>query len=192
MDSQNLITKYRNASNDKKINLILRYFQDYPRLMEGIGENIYALICVESQKRKHQNSNQELGISVRGSGTSDPTAREAIKMTMIRKALENGELDELRACNISEEYIADAKMLYSMREDYEHIQRMIKLMAQCGKPLLEDVLIEHKDYMTIAQTEHLSYETVRSRCRRAKDEIKRMAAYYFYKKYSMKEADNEQ
>lgn len=192
MATQNLIDKYRNASNEKKIDLILKNFKDYPRLMEGIGESIYALIFVESQQKRHSNSNQELGINVRGSGTSDPTAQEAINMTMIRKALRNGEFDDLRACDVSEEYIEDVKMLHSMREDYEQIQRLIQVMAKSGKPLLEDILIEHKDYKTIAINLHIAYETVRSRYQKAKDEIKRMAAYYFYRKYSMKEANDDQ
>ncbi len=89
------------------------------RLVEGYEQSL-SFIIKEEKARKHRQAKGDLGIRVQTSGTSDPTAKEAIDNVMIMEAIRYGDLTSVIR-DLDEEVTQIHKMevrtLRNMKED---------------------------------------------------------------------------
>ena len=90
-DEANIVKQYEDADVSERIEILIRYYPNFTRLVEGYEQNL-RLIIKEEKAYRHRQAKGELGIRVQTSGTSDLTAREAIDNVMIMEAIRSGDL----------------------------------------------------------------------------------------------------
>ena len=87
MAEKNLIKVYVNASSSKRVNLIIKNYNDFMGIVEGYTEGLRYMIECEKESN-HRHDIGELGVRVQGGSIkSDPTANKAVAKIMTTEAL---------------------------------------------------------------------------------------------------------
>lgn len=77
MAEKNLIKVYVNASSSKRVNLIIKNYNDFMGIVEGYTEGLRYMIECEKESN-HRHDIGELGVRVQGGSIkSDPTANKS-------------------------------------------------------------------------------------------------------------------
>lgn len=75
-DEANIVKQYEEANVSGRIEILIKYYPNFIRLVEGYEQSL-SFIIKEEKAYKHRQAKGELGVRVQTSGMSDPTAREA-------------------------------------------------------------------------------------------------------------------
>ena len=95
-DEANIVEQYADSDVGKRIDILIRYYPNFIRLVEGFERNL-GFIIKQEKEMKRRAAIGELGVRVQNSHISDPTAREAIDNMMIEQAIREGDLTEVIA-----------------------------------------------------------------------------------------------
>ena len=123
-DEANIVKQYEDADVTERIEILIRYYPNFTRLVEGYEQNL-SFIIKEEKAFRHRKAKGELGVRVQTSGKSDPTAREAIDNVMIMEAIRSGDLSGvLRDLDdeVTRLHEAEVATLQNMKEDYSVLQ----------------------------------------------------------------------
>ena len=89
--------------------------------MEGYEQSL-SFIIKEEKAYARKSAMEDLGVRVQTSGTSDPTAKEAIENIMIMEAIQKGNLESVTS-ELDEQvvmkYQREVVTIQNMREDYQ-------------------------------------------------------------------------
>lgn len=107
-DEANIVEQYADSDVGKRIEILIRYYPNFIRLVEGFEQSL-SFIIKQEKEMKRRAAIGELGVRVQNSHISDPTAREAIDNIMIMEAIKKGELD-----SVISELDEDVRILHEM------------------------------------------------------------------------------
>lgn len=123
-DEANIVKQYEDADVSERIEILIRYYPNFTRLVEGYEQNL-TFIIKEEKAYRHRQAKGELGVRVQTSGKSDPTAREAIDNVMIMEAIRSGDLSGVLKDlddEVTRIHEAEVATLQNMKEDYSVLQ----------------------------------------------------------------------
>ena len=90
----NIVEQYADSDIDGRIEILIRYYPNFIRLVEAFEQSL-SFIIKQEKEMKRRSSLGELGVRVQTSHLSDPTAREAIDNLMIEQAIREGDLSKI-------------------------------------------------------------------------------------------------
>lgn len=107
-DEANIVEQYADSDVGKRIEILIRYYPNFIRLVEGFEQSL-SFIIKQEKEMKRRAAIGELGVRVQNSHISDPTAREVIDNIMIMEAIKKGEPD-----SVISELDEDVRILHEM------------------------------------------------------------------------------
>ena len=107
-DEASIVEQYADSDVGKRIDILIRYYPNFIRLVEGFEQSL-SFIIKQEKEMKRRAAIGELGVRVQNSHISDPTAREAIDNIMIMEAIKKGELG-----SVISELDEDVRILHEM------------------------------------------------------------------------------
>ena len=153
-DRANIVEKYAGADVSARIELLIKYYPNFIRLVEGYEQSL-SFIIREEKAYARKSRMGDLGVRVQTSGISDPTANAAIENVMIMEAIQKGNIEEITSEldeQVSIKYQEEVMTIQDMREDYQILQNQLFYL-----PTEEaDVLIQY--FNCGRQAEKMSYE----------------------------------
>ena len=90
----NIVEQYADSDIGERIAILIRYYPNFIRLVEGFEQSL-SFIIKQEKEMKRRAAIGELGVRVQNSHISDPMAREAIDNIMIMEAIKKGELGSM-------------------------------------------------------------------------------------------------
>lgn len=183
--------EYFLADSRGKIDIILSNYITFQHQLSGIEKGIKLDIKVD-QDFRFWKERGNLGVQVRTSGYSDPTAREAIRNVELDRAFDENDLEgELEKTSEPDVFRRQIRMLHSMEEDFLIIQAVMDMLTlQDGNTL--------KDYFTcqrnrvclqnVADDKDINVKTIYQKVWRVKSKIRMNAIEKFERKYGRRTA----
>ena len=188
---QSIVDKYRRADIDTRVDIILRNYARFNKLVDGY-EKCLSIVIRNEREHKRRRENGELGVRVQTSNISDVTANTAVENVSIQEAIHEGDYNA--ALKGSEEYFihrAEIKTLLDMRDDYEIVCSQVESLDDDERTFLERYIVERESFFTIADDVNLSPEAVKSRIKRTKKVVKEGAMLFLEQKYFSDEVEIE-
>lgn len=164
MAEKNLIKVYVNASSSKRVNLIIKNYNDFMGIVEGYTEGLRYMIECEKES-SHRHDIGELGVRVQGDSIkSDPTANKAVAKIMTTEALIKCDFsgDVLKGVDRAEEFVSDAYLLRKMRNDYQLFNKQVETLG-AEKDVFEKYLTGEMSLSDIAELQNISYESAQQK-----------------------------
>lgn len=153
-DEANIVELYADADVSQRIDILIRFYPNFMRLVEGFEQSL-SFIIKEEKAYKHRQAKGDLGVRVQTSGTSDPTAREAIDNIMIMDAIRSGNLSDITReldAEVMQLHEMEVKTLQDMKEDYSILQSSFYYL----EPDAADTFVKYLECGR--KTEKLAYE----------------------------------
>ena len=75
-EEANIVEQYADADTSGRIDILIKYYPNFLRLVEGYEQSL-SYIIKQEKEYKHRAARGDLGVRVQTSEISDPTAREA-------------------------------------------------------------------------------------------------------------------
>jgi len=150
----NIVEKYAGADVPARIELLIKYYPNFIRLVEGYEQSL-SFIIKEERAYARRSQQGDLGVRVQTSGTSDPTAKAAIENIMILEAIQKGNLEEITSGlddQVSQKYEREVTTIQNMREDYQVLQNNLYYLSTEDA----DVFIQYLNCG--GQAEKMSYD----------------------------------
>ena len=113
-DEASIVEQYADSDVGERIAILIRYYPNFIRLVEGFEQNL-SFIIKQEKEMKRRSAIGELGVRVQNSHISDPTAREAIgeKMERKRRLLKARLEKEFTEQGIHKEVKVDSLLVFS-------------------------------------------------------------------------------
>ena len=126
-------------------------------------KTIYKIKAEKEYQRSHFRG--ELGVRIKNSRKSDPTADEAVNNVMLEEAFNNGKIEQgfLEGIENSEEYEAIFKTISMMKMDYELLGSIIDDLNERDSRTIKDFLINGKRITDIAISEDRTENAIKKR-----------------------------
>ena len=150
----NIVEQYAGADVPARIELLIKYYPNFIRLVEGYEQSL-SFIIKEEKAYARKSAMEDLGVRVQTSGTSDPTAKEAIENIMIMEAIQKGNLESVTS-ELDEQvvmkYQREVVTIQNMREDYQILRNQFFYLEPADVDSFEKYL------QCGRHTEKLAYE----------------------------------
>ena len=150
----NIVEQYAGADVPARIELLIKYYPNFIRLVEGYEQSL-SFIIKEEKAYARKSVMGDLGVRVQTSGTSDPTAKEAIENIMIMEAIQKGNLESVTS-ELDEQvvmkYQREVVTIQNMREDYQILRNQFFYLEPADVDSFEKYL------QCGRHTEKLAYE----------------------------------
>ena len=150
----NIVEQYAGADVPARIELLIKYYPNFIRLVEGYEQSL-SFIIKEEKAYARKSVMGDLGVRVQTSGTGDPTAKAAIENIMIMEAIQKGNLENVTS-ELDEQvvmkYQREVVIIQNMREDYQILRNQFFYLEP------EDVDSFEKYLQCGRHTEKLAYE----------------------------------
>lgn len=179
-----IVSLYSKADMRGKIELILMYYPRVITMAKSYEEDLLMILKYECEYMRKQNQD-ELGVRVQTSGTSDITWSKAECEIAIKAAIDIGNLYSIRHMldvKAFEEYELELETLKHMQEDFYTVSRGLDKIGKLEAELLGHYLIK-KDILELESEFDLSYEAVKSRLKRGKKLLIQKVREKLEKKY---------
>ena len=174
MAEKNLIKVYVNASSSKRVNLIIKNYNDFMGIVEGYTEGLRYMIECEKESN-HRHDIGELGVRVQGGSIkSDPTANKAVAKIMTTEALIKCDFsgEVLKGVDRAEEFVSDAYLLRKMRNDYQLFNKQVETLG-AEKDVFEKYLTREMSLSDIAELQNISYESAQQKIHKIRSRVRR-------------------
>ena len=120
-DEANIVKQYEDANVSGRIEILIKYYPNFIRLVEGYEQSL-SFIIKEEKAYARKSAMGDIGVRVQTSGTGDPTAKAAIENVMIMEAIQKGNLESVTS-ELDEQvvikYQKEVVTIQNMREDYQ-------------------------------------------------------------------------
>lgn len=89
MSGPGFIEEYGSSNSDKRVDIMLNYFQEFPSIIEGQSRILVLKVKNEREYMRQQCQNDRGAVKLLQE-VADPTAREAIENVLIEDIVLNG------------------------------------------------------------------------------------------------------
>lgn len=183
--------EYFLADSRGKIDIILSNYVTFQHQLSGIEKGIKLDIKV-NQDFRFRKERGDLGVRVRTSGYSDPTAREAIRNVELDRAFDENDLEgELEKTSEPDVFRGQIRMLHSMEEDFLIIQAVIEMLTLQDGNTLKDYFACQRNQIclqNVADDKDINVKTIYQKVWRVKSKIRMNAMEKFERKYGRRTA----
>ncbi len=173
MTEKNLIKVYTGATNEKRIDIIIKNYSDFIGIVDGYTDGLRYMI--ESEKESnHWQEVGDLGVRIQTGGMpGDPTAKKAINNIITRDALINCDFSDgvLDGVDNAEIYIRDAYILKSMRKDYNLFNSQLAILG-ADREMYIKYLRRDLSISDIAEEMGVTYESAKVQLQRFRRRVK--------------------
>ena len=178
MPKLSFIDEYGNLRPEKRLDVILDHFRDFPSIIEG-HKKILVLKIKNERDYLHKPQKDELGTVVLTSRKSDPTARRAVDNVYVEELIHKGDdISELVQGMEHEDkkmFCRQFHILMKMQEEYAILESQLMLMNDNDKKFFELYSDCGHDFQYIADQEGILYDSARRRVWKIRKAIKNSA-----------------
>lgn len=167
------LQNYRAADSEERFSIMMENYAVFLKVIRKAEKKIEYKIKAEREYQRSHNRG-ELGVRVQTSRKSDPTADEAVSNVTLEEAFHTGNIDGslLKGIDEASVYEADIRIISTMRMDYGLLVDIIAGYNDEDQRILKKYLEECKTFMVIADEEQCSYDRIKRRYRKLKEEIR--------------------
>lgn len=181
----NFYEVYLNQGYEQRINMILKNYTSFPRMIDGFEEELCDTI-IEERAYNRRTEMGDLGVRVQTSGHSDPTFKAAMNhlttLEIIRK--EDLRSGALAGTDEVEKHIMEIRVLNMMRNDYKSVVRAIgATLDDDERDELELTLKRKGQIAMISEERGIEVDSVRKRLKRSRLKVRKQAIVYMEKRY---------
>lgn len=184
-DEASIVEQYADSDVGERIAILIRYYPNFIRLVEGFERNL-SFIIKQEKEMKRRAAIGELGVRVQNSHISDPTAREAIDNMMIEQAIREGDLTEVIAEldeGIRRTHEMEVRTIREMKEDYSVFSSSFLYLAPDEAEIFERYLNCGRSTEKLSYDLDLKPETLRSKICRFKKIVVDQTSNILIRKY---------
>ncbi len=184
-DEANIVEQYADSDVGERINILIRYYPNFIRLVEGYEQSL-SFIIKQEKEMKRRAAIGELGVRVQTSHISDPTAREAIDNVMIAEAIKKGELAGVIA-ELDEDvrnlHETEVRTLQDMKEDYSMFQSTFYYLGPADSEMFTKYLECGRRTEQLAYDMDMKQDALKVRMHRAKKIVVDQTTNILIRKY---------
>ena len=185
MSGPGFIEEYGSSNSDKRVDIMLNYFQEFPSIIEGQSRILVLKIKNEREYLRQQCQN-DCGTVRLLQEVADPTAREAIENVLIEDIVLNGKDISDLTCDMKygekRVFRRQFYILKKMQEEYAILQTQLLLLNSSEKKIFELYTESGHDFQKIAEQEGIQLESARRRIWEIRKKIKNRAVDIMTKK----------
>ena len=173
MTEKNLIKAYTGATNEKRIDIIIKNYTEFIGIVDGYTDGLRYMIENEKESNYRQ-SVGDLGVRIQTGGMpGDPTAKRAINNMITRDALINCDFSDgvLDGVDNAEIYIREAYVLKSMRKDYNLFNSQLAILG-ADREMYIKYLRRDLSISDIADELGVTYESAKVQLQRIRRRVK--------------------
>lgn len=178
MSKLNFLDNYGNSGPDKRVDIILDHYRDFPSIIEG-QKKILVLKIKNERDYLRKPKKDELGTVILKSGIADPTAKQAIEHIYIEELVQKGDdIAELLQSMENEDkklFYRQFHILSKMQEEYAILEGQVLLMNSNEKKVFKLYSECGHDFQFIADQEGIQYDSARRRIWEIRRRIKNNA-----------------
>ena len=181
----NIVEQYADSDIDGRIEILIRYYPNFIRLVEAFEQSL-SFIIKQEKEMKRRSSLGELGVRVQTSHLSDPTAREAIDNLMIEQAIREGDLSKITEeldDDVRREHEVEIRTIRNMKEDFSVFQNSFFYLAPGEADIFENYLKCGRNAEKLSYELDLKVPTLRSRVSRSKKIVVEQTGNILTRKY---------
>ena len=184
-DGANIAEQYASGDVAARIELLIKYYPNFLRLVEGYEQSL-SFIIKEEKAYIRKSRRGDIGVRVQTSGIGDTTAQAAIENIMIMEAIQKGSLEEI-ASELEEEvmvkYQTEVTTLQNMKEDYQILQSSFFYLEPDAAENFKKYLSCGRHTDRLAEDLNTSQEAVKMQMCRTKKIVTEQTSNILIRKY---------
>lgn len=169
MRKQNFVGGYYRLEPKKRLDVIVRNFDNFPGLMKEYENKMYAWI-IGNRAKARQDAQGDLGVRIQsGADSVSPVENEVSEKTLVEAIIKNGRLDE--SCrNIYErdDIIRGLNEIKLMRYEYGRVIDKLQTLRPWDRELFEKYITSPKRSVRLSQELKMTEPAVRNKMYRIK------------------------
>lgn len=168
-----MLQRYRDSDPEERFGLLMDNYGMFPKMIRKFEKKIEYKIKAERKYAKSKRRG-ELGVRVQTSDLSDPTSSEAIVSVTIQEGFQSGDLDKsiIKGLDNAREYEEEVRIIGIMRMDFKLLEEIIEDLDNDESTMMKKYLLEGMTLRQIAADEGLSYDAMKKKHLRIREEIK--------------------
>lgn len=172
MRKQNFVGGYYRLEPKKRLDVIVRNFDNFPGVMKEYENKMYDWI-IGNRAKARQDARGDLGVRIQsGANSVSPIENEVSERTVVEAIIKNGRLDE--SCrNIYErdDIIRGLNEIKLMRYEYGRVIDKLQTLRPWDRELFEKYITSPKRSVRLSQELKMTEDAVRNKMYRIKKEL---------------------
>lgn len=172
MRKQNFVGGYYRLEPKKRLDVIVRNFDNFPGVMKEYENKMYEWI-IGNRAKARQDAQGDLGVRIQsGANSVSPIENEVSERTLVEAIIKNGRLDE--SCrNIYErdDIIRGLNEIKLMRYEYGRVIDKLQTIRPWDRELFEKYITSPKRSVRLSQELKMTEPAVRNKMYRIKKEL---------------------
>ena len=172
MRKQNFVGGYYRLESKKRLDVIVRNFDNFPGVMKEYENKMYEWI-IGNRAKARQDAQGDLGVRIQsGANSVSPIENEVSERTLVEAIIKNGRLDE--SCrNIYErdDIIRGLNEIKLMRYEYGRVIDKLQTLRPWDRELFEKYITSPKRGVRLSQELKMTEPAVRNKMYRIKKEL---------------------
>lgn len=172
MRKQNFVGGYYRLEPKKRLDVIVRNFDNFPGVMKEYENKMYEWI-IGNRAKARQDAKGDLGVRIQsGANSVSPIENEVSERTLVEAIIKNGRLDE--SCrNIYErdDIIRGLNEIKLMRYEYGRVIDKLQTLRPWDRELFEKYITSPKRSVRLSQELKMTEPAVRNKMYRIKKEL---------------------
>ena len=172
MRKQNFVGGYYRLEPKKRLDVIVRNFDNFPGVMKEYENKMYEWI-IGNRAKARQDAQGDLGVRIQsGANSVSPIENEVSERTLVEAIIKNGRLDE--SCrNIYErdDIIRGLNEIKLMRYEYGRVIDKLQTLRPWDRELFEKYITSPKRSVRLSQELKMTEPAVRNKMYRIKKEL---------------------
>ncbi len=172
MRKQNFVGGYYRLEPKKRLDVIVRNFDNFPGVMKEYENKMYDWI-IGNRAKARQDAQGDLGVRIQsGANSVSPIENEVSERTLVEAIIKNGRLDE--SCrNIYErdDIIRGLNEIKLMRYEYGRVIDKLQTLRPWDRELFEKYITSPKRSVRLSQELKMTEPAVRNKMYRIKKEL---------------------
>ena len=172
MRKQNFVGGYYRLEPKKRLDVIVRNFDNFPGVMKEYENKMYEWI-IGNRAKARQDAQGDLGVRIQsGANSVSPIENEVSERTLVEAIIKNGRLDE--SCrNIYErdDIIRGLNEIKLMRYEYGRVIDKLHTLRPWDRELFEKYITSPKRSVRLSQELKMTEPAVRNKMYRIKKEL---------------------
>lgn len=172
MRKQNFVGGYYRLEPKKRLDVIVRNFDNFPGVMKEYENKMYEWI-IGNRAKARQDAQGDLGVRIQsGANSVSPIENEVSEKTLVEAIIKNGRLDE--SCrNIYErdDIIRGLNEIKLMRYEYGRVIDKLQTLRPWDRELFEKYITSPKRSVRLSQELKMTEPAVRNKMYRIKKEL---------------------
>ncbi|MEE3495285.1 MAG: hypothetical protein VZR06_08995 [Butyrivibrio sp.] len=172
MRKQDFVGGYYRLEPKKRLDVIVRNFDNFPGVMKEYENKMYEWI-IGNRAKARQDAQGDLGVRIQsGANSVSPIENEVSERTLVEAIIKNGRLDE--SCrNIYErdDIIRGLNEIKLMRYEYGRVIDKLQTLRPWDRELFEKYITSPKRSVRLSQELKMTEPAVRNKMYRIKKEL---------------------